>query len=99
MAFIITHSSIEGDGMGEKLIKLAEPKTRYCATEEESVALHRGDGTHFKLYDDDGILYYTGKFLGDPDSEEAFEPLDWARNYAGCTEIKYRQADGKYETL
>lgn len=99
MAFIITHSSIEGDGTGEKLEKLEAPITRVCENDSEREALLKGEGTHFKLYDDDGILYYTGKFLGDADSEEAFEPLDWAGSYAGCTYIKYRQADGTYAVL
>jgi hypothetical protein len=99
MPFIITHSSIEGDGTGEKLEKLAEPQTRYCETDEERERLAKGEGTHFKLYDDDDNCYFTGKYLGDPDSEEAFEPLDWASRYAGCTYIKYRQADGTYEIL
>lgn len=99
MAFIITHSSIEGDAAGEKLEKLENPKYRGIITEEDRARLRKGEGTHFKLYDDDGILYYTGKYLGDPDSEWAFEPLDWAENYAGCTYIKYRQADGTYAQL
>lgn len=37
----------------------------------------------FKLYDDDGELYYEGRA-----SEEDFAPLDWAMAYAGCTIMK-----------
>lgn len=105
MAFIITHSSIEegNEKFGEKLEKLAEPRIysseKAGGTDEERKALLGGKGTHFKLYDDDEQCYYTGKFLGDPDSEEAFEPLDWATYYAGCTDIKYRQKSGEYESL
>lgn len=55
---------------------------------------------HFKMYDDDGELYYSGysKPLNDVDG---FEPLDdFGMPNAGCTEIKYRNAtSGKYETL
>lgn len=105
MAFIITHSSIEDDaadgGLGEKLIQLAEPRV-YGSSKEEREAVKAGKagkGTHFKLYDDDGNCYYTGKYFGDPDSEEAFEPLNWAAYDSGCTYIKYRQKDGSYEVL
>lgn len=101
MGFTITHSSIEGDNMGEKLEKLE--KTRIYGTspeERDSIkAGTAGTGAHFKLYDDDGNCYYTGKFYGDADSEDAFQPLEWAAYDAGCTYIKYRQSDGKYETL
>jgi hypothetical protein len=97
VAFIITKSKVEDDTFG-KLVDI-EPKVRYVESDDERARLLKGEGTHFKLYDDDGELYYTGKFLGDADSEEAFEPLDWAGNYAGCTYIKYRQKDGTYAVL
>lgn len=46
--------------------------------------------TQFRLYDDDGILYYEGYYNGlEGDEEAAFEPLDWASAYAGCTTLKY----------
>lgn len=48
----------------------------------------------FKLYDDDGELYYEGVC-----TDESFGPLDWARYDSGCTEIKYRQKDGSWQTL
>jgi hypothetical protein len=51
----------------------------------------------FRLLDDDGEIYYQGR-SDDRDSEEAFEPLDWARDHAGCTEIQYLR-DGCWETL
>lgn len=55
----------------------------------------------FKLYDDDNELYYTGiAETGACDTEEGFEPLDWAMCDAGCTEIKYRnKTTGIWETL
>ena len=55
--------------------------------------------SHFKLYDDDDDLYYSGRFWGDEDSEEAFAPLDWGSRYAGCTRIDYRQEDGTWVIL
>lgn len=52
----------------------------------------------FRLYDDDGILYLSGVST-DRDSEEAFEPLDFAEGAYGCTRIDYLQDDGEWETL
>lgn len=54
----------------------------------------------FRLYDDDGILYYTGIMRGDIDDElVGFAPLDWGMVYGGCTRIDYKQEDGSWETL
>jgi hypothetical protein len=52
----------------------------------------------FKLYDDDGVLYYEGR-SDDRDSQRAFDPLDWADAYAGCTRIDYLRDGGKWEAL
>lgn len=56
----------------------------------------------FRMYDGDGILYYTGVRTGQPDphgSEGGFEPLDdYGTPNAGCTSISYltsRDASGK----
>ena len=49
----------------------------------------------FRMYDDDGELYYTGVRTGESDdsgygSEHGFEPLDdYGTPNAGCTEIRY----------
>lgn len=53
----------------------------------------------FKMYDDDGILYYTGLFIGD--EAEMFGPLDdFGGPNAGATEIRYLNREtGEYETL
>jgi hypothetical protein len=54
-----------------------------------------GFNIHFKMYDDDGEHYYSGYA-----KEEEFYPLDdYGMPNAGCTEIKYRQADGSYAIL
>lgn len=47
----------------------------------------------FRLYDDDGELYYEGLCLNldDQDEEGAFDPLNWAMNNDGCTTMKYRK--------
>jgi len=64
-------------------------------------ALKKGKGAAFKLYDDDGELYLTGRFLGDKNSEEAFGPLDdFGMPGYGCTGIKYiDEKTGKWEYL
>lgn len=51
----------------------------------------------FKLYDDDGNLYYEGR-ASNQDDEVAFEPLDWAMADSGCTDIKYLYK-GKWQSL
>lgn len=48
----------------------------------------------FRLYDDDGVLYYEGIC-----SELDFHPLDWAIPHAGCTTMTYLAADGTWEPL
>ena len=65
----------------------------YDATAKEI----KSKGTHFKIYDDDGELYYSGYSTDD----SSFSPLlDFAQPYAGATEIRYRNKEtGKYETL
>ena len=64
---------------------------------KEVIAKAKADGKpvwRFKMYDDDHELYYEGM-----STEEYFDPLDWAANDAGCTEIHYRQPNGKWEQL
>src|SRR5437870_3458553 len=64
------------------------------------VKLIAGEGHNFRLYDDDGNLYYTGRYVGDPTSEEAFGPLeDFGTPNAGAVRIDYEQEDGSWETL
>ena len=48
----------------------------------------------FKIYDDDGELYYEGRSSNQSD-EIAFAPLDWAMANDGCTDIKYQDNDTK----
>ncbi|MDR9847060.1 hypothetical protein [Herbaspirillum huttiense] len=56
----------------------------------------------FRLFDDDGELYYEGKCgdLDKADQERAFEPLDWAMNDSGCTRMDYRKVgEREWKTL
>lgn len=57
-------------------------------------------GTPFRMFDDDGELYYEGKCLSDePGSEDWFGPLDdFGIPNAGCTGIQYFE-NGKWEWL
>ena len=55
--------------------------------------------TRFRIYDDDGELYFSGYFLGDSESEDAFGPLDdYGAPDSGATEIRYLRG-GAWETL
>lgn len=55
-------------------------------------------GEPFRLYDDDGNLYYKGHIAGD---YAGFEPLDdFGMPNAGCAYIQYRNPSTKeWETL
>lgn len=53
----------------------------------------------FRLYDDDGNLYFAGEIAVDwleGFADYAFAPLDWAAEL-GCTEMKYK--DNHWKTL
>lgn len=67
----------------------------------EEIASHP-DREFFKIYDDDGELYYDGYFVENGDEEaDGFEPLeDFGMPNAGATHIKYRNKQtGKMEWL
>lgn len=54
-------------------------------------------GKHFRMYDDDGTLYYEGWIIGD---HEGFEPLDeFGTPDGGASEIHYRNDEGTWERL
>ena len=64
-------------------------------------------GRQFRMYDDDGELYYTGRILGvvDDDSifvvdELAFAPLqDFGAPDAGAVDIQYKNQAGAWQSL
>ena len=47
-----------------------------------------GEGVRFRLYDDDGNLYYAGVMHTDGSEDEDFAPLEWGRHDSGCTYMK-----------
>jgi hypothetical protein len=57
------------------------------------------DGQRFRLYDGDGNLYFEGICWDDGSEEQVFAPLDWGAYDAGCTDIRYLVAAGKWETV
>lgn len=63
--------------------------------------LRHGSGDAFRLYDDDGELYYQGRFIdADDDWTLEYQPLyDFGEPNAGCTMIKYKQADGSWKLI
>jgi hypothetical protein len=92
---------------------IADPKSRpginsnaRGLTSGDYVPSHEPLLTHpFRLYDDEGNLYYEGR-SSDADSEDAFNPLDdFGTPNAGCTEIGYYslsrgdKAPGEWVTL
>lgn len=46
----------------------------------------------FRLYDDDGILYYEGKLTDDPECANQLAALTWGESFAGCTHIRVNRA-------
>lgn len=53
--------------------------------------LRSGSGSVFRIYDDDGNLYYTGRGLGVPDEEAMLAPLrDYGFPNAGATRIEWQ---------
>lgn len=102
-AWVITKSYIEDSAPQGKptTVDVTGPRR---ATDEQ-IALARSQGVAFAMYDDDGELYYRGKFWGEDSSvaslsEDAFGPLeDYGTPNAGCTEIRYRAPDGTYQEL
>lgn len=68
-----------------------EPVIGPAAVSDSFVALLKaGAGRKFRMYDDDGELYYEGRILTQSDGDELFGPLeDYGTPNAGATEIRY----------
>jgi hypothetical protein len=52
-------------------------------TDEMTEQLVNGEGNRFRMYDDDGNLYYEGRYLGD--LEYGDPVIDFGGPDAGCT--------------
>lgn len=90
-AWIITVDHLAGEGeRGD--VGMAGPRG---ITPEQVASLQAGEGREFRLYDDDQIIYYTGRSIWsddeDGDEGQVFGPLDdFGAPSAGCTLIKWR---------
>ena len=89
-AFSITASYVDDGMMGKKVEKFIKVGEHYSV-----LLLDMGQGTAFKLKDDDGILYFRGKCLDD----SSFSPLDEFGAAYGCTILEYRNNDGTWSAL
>lgn len=105
MAFIITRDLIadktEPEGTNLNAKGVIGPSD---ATDDEIAQLKAGRGLAFRMFDDDGELYYKGRWLepegDDWDGEQQFEPLNcFGTPNAGCTYIEYKNTAGKWEML
>lgn len=86
------------DALNEDLFEDSELGTSGPSniSQEMTELLSEGSGEKFKMFDDDGIWYYTGRIVGDYDG---FEPLyDFGMPNAGASNIEY-MVDGLWRTL
>jgi hypothetical protein len=98
-AWTITHDLLSvGEYASESEVGVSGP---HDATEEQIAKAKGRDGVTFKMYDDDGIHYYTGRIWHrDGPGSCDFQPLeDFGTPNAGCTDIKYKNAEGKFEAI
>ena len=111
-AWIITKDKIADadakEGTNSNAKGLTGPR---IATDNDIKRLKAGEGVRFRMLDDDGEIYYYGRWLEEDDctgeyedgfygAEPEFSPLDnFGRPNAGCTEIQYdygnKDAKGK----
>ncbi|MGV8970407.1 MAG: hypothetical protein ACOH1J_08155 [Microbacteriaceae bacterium] len=106
MAFIIDKDLLADEGAtpgtNQNAVGITGPSSASAAALH---ALSIGQGTKFRMYDDDDELYYRGRWIEDPDDDDNwenpdFQPLDcYGTPNAGCTRIDYRQPDGTWSTL
>ena len=88
--WIITHDFLASEDEESNAVGVAS--CDYEESKRESLRYK------FRLHDDDGELYYEG-LADDPNSEDAFGPLDdFGKGSAGCTDIYYLR-NGKWESL
>lgn len=79
------------DHLDDKDVEIIGP--RQCS-KAMIAQLRKGKGQAFRMKDDDGILYYSGRYIG-PDDEWMFSPLsDFGEPNAGAVIIEYRDKRG-----
>lgn len=66
-------------------------------TVDQTAALRAGEGEDFRLFDDDGELYYSGRVIGEMADGD---PLtDFGAPSEGCTYMSMKDKDGKWEIV
>lgn len=97
MAYIITKDHLFLDGITESSSVGIYGPSDFDGSKD----LVKEKGVHFRMYDDDGELYYEGYFWPHCESSDNFEPLfAFGAPNAGCTEIHYRNVKtNKYERI
>jgi hypothetical protein len=96
-AWVITRDVLEG-----RDVEIVGPRDVPSAL---VARLKAGEGRAFRMRDDDGELYFEGRFIEEPLhrfalSEAAFAPLDgYGAPDSGCTSIEYQDASGAWEVL
>ncbi len=78
----------------EDLISEDTPKDIQVSNFENPSTVELVDTTKFRLLDDDGIVYFTGR----SEDSSSFGPLDSYGVGFGCTSIEYLE-NGKWEVL
>ena len=85
--FTITKDKLADGDMIKSMVGIVGPSG--CELKSEEIKNHP-EAKEFRLLDDDGVIYYYGKYVG-PDDESLFEPLDcFGMPSAGCTVIQYK---------
>lgn len=92
--WIIDRDHLAEQGIGDTDVATMGPRN---LSPEYKNGLSQGFGTKFKMYDDDGELYYEGRIVG---SFDGMEPLDdFGMPNAGCTMIEVQLPDGTFSRL
>jgi hypothetical protein len=92
--WIITWANPEVFGEDNKEVGTVGPRNNPFPDEKM-----KAEGKEFQIFDDDGIHYYSGFYIG-LDDESLFGPLeDYGTPNAGATEIRYKNAAGAFETI
>jgi len=89
-AFSITASYVSDGNFGKNTEMFVKR-----GNHTQILLLDMGQGTAFKLKDDDGNLYFRGKCL----DNSSFSPLDDYGIAFGCTILEYRNTDGTWSAL
>lgn len=85
---------VDYDYLDKKDVEVLGPRNIDPLLEKD---LKEDNGVPFKMYDDDGELYYSGRIIGDFDG---FEPLnDYGMPNAGAVRIDLEQGDGSWQTV